>query len=241
VHRPVLFVHGYFATASVFDEWLAFFAGRGFPAYAVNLRGRAGSRPGVNLGRISIADFVDDVAVVARSIGTPSIVGHSMGGLIAQKAAERGIPHAVALICPAPPRGISVLSPRLIVLQAKYLWPIIRQRPVNPKQDDLRELVMNHVPPADQQALLDQFVPDSGRAARDMSVVGVPVDTNRVRCPMLVIASGDDRFIPERIVRRVATRYGAPLATMAGHGHMLPCEPGWEDVADNVATFLAGA
>ena len=47
---PVLFVHGYFASATVFEQWLPFFASRGTPAYAVNLRGRADSRIRLLLG-----------------------------------------------------------------------------------------------------------------------------------------------------------------------------------------------
>src|SRR5689334_10517680 len=86
--RPVLFVHGYFATATVFTAWLPFFAARGVPAFAVNLRGRAGSRMSSDLGRASIDDFVDDASTVAHSLGTPVVVGHSMGGLIAQRLAE---------------------------------------------------------------------------------------------------------------------------------------------------------
>jgi len=61
--RAVLFIHGYFATASVFAEWVPFFAARGMPAYAVNLRGRAGSGPEVNLGRTSITDYVAAISV----------------------------------------------------------------------------------------------------------------------------------------------------------------------------------
>jgi non-heme chloroperoxidase len=118
---PVLFVHGYFATATVWSTWLAFFAERGVPAYAVNLRGRAGSKPGIDLGRASITDFIDDAAAVARHLGTPAVVGHSMGGLIAQGLAERGAVRAAVLVSPAPPKGISVLSPRIAIKQLKYL------------------------------------------------------------------------------------------------------------------------
>ncbi len=236
---PVLFIHGYFADATVFDAWLPFFADRGFSAYAVNLRGRGGSRPSTDLGRASIADFVTDAAEVARAIGTPAVVGHSMGGLIAQRLAALGDVRAAALIAPAPPRGISVLSPRLVIKQLKYLPSIIASKLVHPSREDLRDLVLNRVPAGDQDALLDQFIPDSGRAARDMSVTGVPVEASRVHCPMLVIAAENDRFIPMPVVTRVAARYHAPLQTMLGHGHMIVLEPGWEAVADTIARWLA--
>src|SRR5512146_3081588 len=81
-HRPVLLVHGYFATAAVFREWLPFLAERGIPAYALNLRGREGSRPGIDLGKAPVSDFVDDVTAVVTQLDQPIVVGHSMGGLL---------------------------------------------------------------------------------------------------------------------------------------------------------------
>src|SRR5579872_3556535 len=91
---PLLLVHGYFADATVWSEWLPFLADRGFPTYAVNLRGREQSRPGTTLGEVSVDDFAADAAAVARSIGMPAVVGHSMGGLIAQRLAEEGLVRA---------------------------------------------------------------------------------------------------------------------------------------------------
>jgi len=236
-HRPVVFIHGYFADASIFTRWLPFFAERGFPAYAVNLRGRADSRPGTDIGRVSVADFVDDASLVSRSLDRPFVVGHSMGGLIAQKLAERGEAHALALICPAPPRGISVLSRQLVAKQLKYLPALLASRPVRPSAADLKEIVLNRVPPADQDAILARLVPDSGRAGRQMSLTGVPVDERRVRCPVLAMTCDDDRFIPQRVVERVAAKYRAPVHLMARHGHMLPCEPGWEAAAEIIARW----
>jgi len=235
---PVLFVHGYFATATVWTAWLSFFAERGVPAYAVNLRGRVGSKPAIDLGRASVKDFIDDASAVARHVGARAVVGHSMGGLIAQGLAERGDVRAAVLVSPAPPKGITVMSPRLAIKQLKYLPAILRSRPVTPHREDLREIVLNCVPPDLQDAVLDQLVPDSGRAGREMSITGVAIDVARVRCPMLVVAADEDRFIPRAIAERVARRYGAPLHLLTNHGHMNVLEPGWEQLADRVATWI---
>ena len=237
---PVLFVHGYFATSSVWNDWLPFFATRGFPAYAVNLRGRAGSMPDIDLGRASIQDFVDDAAQVAAHLDHPIVVGHSMGGLVSQCLAARGVVRAAALITPAPPRGIPVLSPRVAIKQLKYLPSILRSRVVVPDREDLRDIVLNRVPREMQDSILDSLVPDSGRAGREMSMTGVPVDVAKVRCPMLVVTADDDRFVPTSVVTRIARRYGAPLHTLAGHGHMVVNEPEWETLADLVARWIAG-
>jgi pimeloyl-ACP methyl ester carboxylesterase len=235
---PVLFVHGYFASAAVFTEWLAFFAARGAPAYAVNLRGRAGSRPGVDVGRISIDDFANDASAVARHLGSPIVVGHSMGGLIAQRLAELGDVRAAVLVSPAPPRGITVLSPRLAIKQLKYLPAILGSRPVVPSREDLREIVLNRIPHALQDVILDQMVPDSGRAGREMSITGVPIDRLKVRCPILVVGAEDDRFIPKGIAERVARRYTAPVEIFPEHAHMSVVEPGWEVIADFVDRWI---
>jgi pimeloyl-ACP methyl ester carboxylesterase len=236
--RPVLFVHGYFATSSVFTAWLPFFAARGVPAFAINLRGRHGSRPNIDLGRATMDDFVEDASSVARHLGQPAIVGHSMGGLIAQRLAERGDVHAAVLISPAPPRGITVMSPRLAIKQLKYLPAIFGSRAVTPAREDLREIVLNRVPEQLQAAILDELVPDSGRAGKEMSITGVPVDRDRVRCPMLVIGARDDQFIPVKIAERVARRYGAPIRILEGHGHMSIVEPGWETLADSIEVWI---
>jgi pimeloyl-ACP methyl ester carboxylesterase len=235
---PVLFVHGYFVDGTMWTGWLEFFAARGLTAYAVNLRGRSGSKPGTSLGRASMEDFADDASKIARDVGAVAVVGHSMGGLVAQKLAERGDVKAAVLVTPAPPRGITVLSPRVAWLQLRYLPSIILSRPVTPGHADLREVVMNRVPPHQQDQLLARMLPDSGRAGRDMSITGFPVDASRVKCPMLVVAAEDDKFIPARIVKRIAERYGATLRMADHHGHMVIVEPGWESLAADVERWI---
>jgi pimeloyl-ACP methyl ester carboxylesterase len=223
----------------MWTPWLSFFAQRGVPAYAVNLRGRAGSNTAVDLGRASIGDFIDDASAVACHLGMPTVIGHSMGGLIAQGLAERAVVRAGVLVSPAPPKGITVMSPRLAIKQLKYLPAILRSRPVVPNREDLRDIVLNRMPAGLQDPILDQMVPDSGFAGREMSITGVSIDAKRVRCPLLVVAADDDRFIPKSIGERVARRYGAPIHMLEKHGHMNILEPGWEQLADHVERWIS--
>jgi len=237
--RPVLFLHGYFADATVFADWLPFFSARGFAPVALNLRGRSGSRPGTEIGGVSIDDYVEDAALAARALGRPLVVGHSMGGLLAQRLAALDLVEAAALIAPAPPRGITVMTWELAVRQLKYLPAIFASRPVRPSREDVRALVMNRVPREEQDEVIDRLVPDSGRAGRELSITGVPVDASRVNCPLLVTAGTDDKFIPAKTAARVAARYGVPLRVMPGHGHMIVLEPGWQALAGIIADWFA--
>ena len=244
---PMLFIPGYFASAWVYESYLPFFADRGYAGFALNLRGREGSAlpSGTVLGRVSMNDFIDDARQAARwlteRLSRPIVVGHSMGGLIAQKLGEEGLARALVLLSSAPPRGISVMSGKVLRRQLRHLPALLRSKRVVPRWSDMRELVLNRLPEDEQQAAFARFVSDSGRAGREMSLGSVKVDAERVRangCPVLVVTSDDDRFIPPRIAQRIAQRYRAPVYMARGHGHLMLQEPGWSEPASFIASWL---
>lgn len=236
--RPILFVHGYFGRAIAFERMMRWFAEHGHRSIAVDLRGHGDSMPDCDLGRVSIHDYADDVAAVVRELGEPIIVGHSMGGLVAQLVATRERLGGTVLLAPAPPRGITVMSLRLAIAQARYMPAILLSRPVKPGRSDLKALVVNRLPEAEADVVLGMLVPDSGRAGREMSVLGVPVDRLRIAGPMLVIAGDHDLFIPMAKSRKVAARYGAPFRVAPGRGHMLILEPGYEELSDWICQWI---
>lgn len=241
---PMLFVHGLFGGAWYWDRFSRFFAARGHSCYALDLRGHNGSRPIPDLGTVSMRDYVDDVVEVATAIprhkafGGPVVVGHSLGGLVAQKAAETGPTLATVLICPAPPRGIPVFNLRLAWKQLRYIVPMLRGLTMVPRYDDTAEMFFNRVPPAERRANFDNLVPDSGRAAREAALGLVSVDEKLIRAPLLCLCATEDRTIKPRVVRRIADKYGAQLIEYSGYGHFLVAEPGWEKPAGDIARWL---
>jgi len=57
---------------------------------------------------------------------------------------------------------------------------------------------------------------------------------------MLVIAAALDRITPAAVVRRVANKYQA-VATyreFANHAHWVVAEPGWQEIAEHVTTWI---
>lgn len=244
---PLLFIHGYLASAWVYESYLRFFAERGYAGFAVNLRGRAGSGlpAGANIGAVSLTDYVDDARQVATWLADrfekPIVFGHSMGGLVAQKLGELGLARGLVLLSPAPPRGIGIMSWSLMRRQIRYLPALLRSKPVVPRFREARELVLNRVPAGNQQSVFSRFVPDSGRVGRELNFGSIPVDERRLRegnCPVLVVTGDDDRFIPSRIAERIAEKYKAPVFMTRGHGHLMLCEPGWEEAASFIADWI---
>ena len=237
--RPsVLCVHGMFGGAWQFDDWLPLLADRGYEVRALNLRGHHGSRPVPNLGKVSMRDFLDDALEVARALGDPVVLGHSMGGLIAQKMAEAGAVRAAVLLCAGPPRGILATSLTLIGRQLKHLPAMLGSRPLYFDRSDADWLMFNRTPKPMADAIFERLVPESGTAGREMSFGSVAVDQTRVQCPILSVTSSDDRFLVPRIGRALAKKYAAEQFVANGNAHMVISEPGWEKVAARVLDWL---
>src|SRR3954471_805401 len=95
-HRPdkkaatkpqLLFVHGAFVGAWCWDDnFLPYFARRGFAAHALSLRGHGGSAGRHALSTTSIIDYESDVLQVIDHIGAPVVlIGHSLGAMVVQR------------------------------------------------------------------------------------------------------------------------------------------------------------
>jgi non-heme chloroperoxidase len=235
---PILFIHGILGGPWYFEGYQQFFAERGYPSYALSLRGRPGSRPVSDLGRVSLEEFVSDALEVARSIGRPIVVGHSMGGLIAQRLAEEGVTDTTVLLASAPPRGIMLATPRLVLKQIKHLGSLVRLTPLRPSRGDSDELIFNRMPAERRAELHALLLPDSALAARDLSLGAVAVDERRIRSAMLIASGLEDRFIAPRVARQLAVKYGAPCWQYPRNAHFLPMEPGWERIAVDVESWI---
>lgn len=235
---PLLLLHGLAGGAWYWEPYQRFFAARGWPSYALNLRGHHGSRPVAQLGRVSLADYVEDALELAALLGRPPVIGHSLGGLLAQKLAEADAVAAAVLLCTMPPKGIRIGSAALAVRQLRHLGDMLLQRPLAGRPEDHEVLSLHRIPAAERSALARRFVADSGRVGRELTLGGLAVDPRRVRCPMLAISTREDRFFPPPIARKIAARYGIPLWEYPAHAHFVVMEPGWEVVAADIACWL---
>ena len=220
-------------------SWLYAAAHVGWDAWAVNLRGHHGSRPVPNLGRVSVRDYVDDVHDCLRTLREAVVIGHSMGGLVAQKAAEGGRVRAAVFATSAAPKGIRVVTLPLLLRMPRYAVPILTSRPFTIGPGDAAALLGNRMTPEQQAWAYPQLVPESGRAAREMALGGIAVDPAGIRCPTLVLGAEHDRITPVSVQRKIAARYGSEYIEAAGHAHMLMLEEGWERPFGEGLSWLA--
>ena len=240
---PVLLIHGIFGGAWYLEGYQRHFSSLGISSYALDLRGHHTSRPVDDLGKVRIADYVEDVSDAFRWIRekhamAPVVIGHSMGGLVAQKFAEGETPAGLVLISPAPPRGVPLINPKIALRQVKYLPKLLMSKVLEGTPQEHIDTSMNRMAAELRMEVAMRFVPDSGRAAREMSLGSVSVDAAKVRCPVVCIAGLDDLFIPPRITRRVARRYLAPFWRYPQHAHFFVMEPGWEKPVEDITKWI---
>src|SRR5687767_2211673 len=241
---PVLMVHGIMGGSWYFAKWLQFFAARGHPAYALNLCGHHGSRPVEDFGGISVMDYVTDLSDASSGVrdrhpGAPlTLVGHSMGGLVAQKAAESVAPAALILLSSVPPGDIPLLSWPLFRRELKHVPQMLASRAILVNPRDAADLFLNRVDPPEVASFIPLWAPASGRAGREMTLGRIAVDAKRIRCPVLVVAGADDVAIPPRVQRRIAEKYGATFRLYEGNAHFLIWERGWDRIAADAGSWI---
>jgi non-heme chloroperoxidase len=237
---PVLLIHGMFGGAWYWQAYQSFLARHGYESHALNLRGHHGSRPVKDIGKVPASAYVEDALEVAATLRNPIVVGHSMGGLIAQKVAEAGGCRAMVLMAAAPPRWIPAVSWLLLRKELKYLGGLFLHRPLLPTRGDADDLMFNRTPLADRDAFYARLIPESGRAGFDLAFGVVAVNEGRVTAPVLVLFGSDDKFVPPRVARALARKYGAPIKEYASFAHHIMSEPGWERPAGDVVQWMDG-
>lgn len=238
--RPILFVHGAWHGAWCWDDYvLPWFAGRGYPAHAVDLRGH-GDAPGA-LRRNRIHHYAADVAAAVEQIGeAPVLVGHSMGALVVQRYLEdRAAPGAV-LVAPVPPQGALGATLRvarrhpLAFLKANLsmrLWPVVGT------PDRAREYLFgDDMAPTEFTRHFARLQDESYSAYLDM-VFRRP-HPGRVSAPILVVAAGFDRLFTAAEMERTAAAYGADLVTVPGAAHDLMIDARWAEMAGAIEAWI---
>ncbi|MFZ1176002.1 MAG: alpha/beta hydrolase [Mycobacterium sp.] len=241
----MLFVHGAWHGAWCWDEhFLDFFAARGYRSLAVSLRGHGKSPAPKPMQFCSMADLVDDVDSVAKSLPRrPIVVGHSMGGFVVQKYLESHDAPAAVLLASVPPSGIGRFLLRRFkmhpLLTAGNLAITKSLRSVGGTPELARETFFSTSTPNDEVAcyaaqLDEEYV---GKHVLDMLCLNLP-KPNLVTAPLLVLGAEHDVCFTQPEVRATAAAYHTEAEIFPEMGHDMMLEPGWAGVAERIHAWL---
>jgi pimeloyl-ACP methyl ester carboxylesterase len=243
---PLLFVHGAYAGAWIWEPYfLPFFAGNGYEAHAVSLRGHGDSDGGDGLMNVRLSDYVADVEQVMATLPEPPIViGHSMGGVVVQHLMHRHrktLPGAV-LMASGPPHGLIGSLWNMACEHPGLLWQIMQMEMFGPMKVDQswvrHALFSEHTP----DAVVRRYIPQLGRESLmvcwDLLGLDLPPSTRSLDIPVLVLGAERDPFIYKSTLEQTARTYGTTAEIFSGMAHAMMIDYDWEKVALRVLQWL---
>ncbi len=250
--RTLFMIHGMFCGAWCWENYKEYFEDRGYECVTTTLRHHdlgLNELPDLRLGTTSLLDYTKDLEDEIRRLDTtPIIVGHSMGGLLAQILGSRGLAKALVLLTPAQPSGVFALKLSII----RSFWGSIKKwgwwkKPARATFDEAVYGALHLMSEEEQKNIYNRMVYESGRAVKEIGLYlfdsqdASKVDESKVICPVLVISGSQDRMTPASVVRKVCDKYKATSTYMEypNHAHWVIGEPGWEEIAEYVADWLS--
>jgi pimeloyl-ACP methyl ester carboxylesterase len=236
---PLVFLHGVGGGHHAWEHQLPYFGGLGYPSHAWD-------QPGY--GHSAIVEPYDlehvaaSLARLIESLGKEPVVlvGHSMGGMVAQEAYAR--------------------HPQLIkALALCFTSPAF----AGGRSDFTKQFIAARIGPLDQgktmAEIAAQLIPTMGSNSRlaEQVMAGVPPDTYRkavrllttfdrrkelaaIKVPTLVVAGSEDKTAPPVVMEKMALKIpGAEYVVLEGCGHLGPMDQ--PDVFNEVLhSFLIG-
>jgi pimeloyl-ACP methyl ester carboxylesterase len=240
---PLLFVHGAWHAAWCWDEnFLDFFADKGYRALALSLRNHGNSYT-KNRRTCSVADWVSDVESVAQTLSAdPVLVGHSMGGFVVQKYLETHTAPAGVLLASMPVSGATRVLLRIMgrhPLRWARAWLSGKSlRALNTPQIARENFYSASTPEVDvmryTELLDEEYV---GRQSFDLTMLSLP-KPQLVNTPLLALGAERDACFSKDEIRETARAYGTEAVFFPDMGHNMMLEPGWQAVAETIDGWL---
>ena len=256
--QPVVFVHGLWLLPSSWDRWAKVFEDAGYTTLAPGWPDdpetveQANADPEV-FAKKSVGDVADHFEDVIRKLDkTPAVIGHSFGGLLAQILAGRGVSAATVAVDPAPFRGVLPLPISALKSASPVLSnPLNRHRAVPLTYEQFRYAFTNAVDEAEAKQLYETYaVPAAGEPVFQAAAANLNPWTdakvnskNPDRGPLLIVSGEKDHVVPPSISnasfkKQKRNKGVTELQEIAGRGHSLTIDHGWNDVANAALKFV---
>lgn len=242
VSTPIVFVHGAFCGGWAFDDFRQAFEAAGYETHAPNLPHHERGADLEQLALCGVKEYAHAVTTYVRNFNTPPVlVGHSLGGLVAQMTAMHADVAGLVVLAPSPPWGVppTTLDEHSHQFGLTLLGDYWR-RPVPPDYRVARTTTLDRLTRDDARRAFARFVPESGRAIREAvqwwadHSMASQAPVYRIKAPVLALAGGKDRVNPPSTVRRIVARFPGTQAhfhEFSEMSHWLIGEPEAAEVA----------
>ncbi len=250
---PLLFLHGMGFGAWCWDEhFLPWFAAKGYPSYAMSLRGHGNSSPVKNLRWERMESYRDDLAQIYEGFDQPPIIiGHSMGGYVVQKflaeypfnqPSKKPKPPAIILLSSTPSNGLLSVSLRTMLnfprqaLSATFKGSA---RPFLEGADIFQKTMLSKTMPLASIERYSAMTGDESMSAFITMTFSSSPKRHDNPPPMLVIGAQDDAFISPTETKNTALYYKADYTNLEDLAHLVMLDTNWENAAQEITQWLA--
>ncbi|MCX5896211.1 MAG: alpha/beta hydrolase [Proteobacteria bacterium] len=202
--------------------------------------------PSTFAGIIGVEAYLEDVDTVVTWIGRDSIlVGHSMGGILSQKYAEKRNVIKLVLLHTAPPREVvKNIDFNAFMKRGREQGRILTDKTLESDSDPQKLLGYmfdpGNVEPEVLQMCHQKMGRESARALQEMK--DVAVDAQKIHSPVYVLGFDLKKIglnYPVDLSRELARYYSAKdVQVIEPGGHMFMLEKNWEEFARLIERWL---
>ena len=248
----IVLVHGFWVTPLSWEHWITRYQSKGYKVIAPAYPGFDVGVEALNVDpspveALTIPKIIERFESVIRELDTPPILmGHSAGGAFVQIMLDHGYGAAGVAINSAPTEGVRVVP----LTQLKSTAPAFsslsnRHKAIAFNHEQWHYAFTNTFSEAESRALYERYhVPASGAILWGSVLANFQpghqdawVDYNNdARAPLLFISGEEDHLMPPAVQRSNAKHYKSNTITevkeFAGRAHLMPAQPGWEEIAD---------
>lgn len=211
----IVLINGLWMTALSWEHWARHYTDKGYCVIAANWPGMDGDVAQLRgdpstLASLGLPEVVDHHEHLIRELETaPIIIGHGLGGLVAQILLDRGWGAAGVAIASASVKGIARLPLSMLKLAFSALVKSFSNRAASLSAQQFRRALTNSLTESESVEAFNRYtVPAPNRVLLQTAFANFSPHSaatinfrNDTRAPLLLVAGGRDRLAPPSLVK----------------------------------------
>lgn len=250
---PVVLIHGMWSTPEALSDVRAAFEQQDYEVHVPRLpfhfpKHELRGEPTKKLATSSLQDYVDTISDCIKSLESPPIiVGHSMGGLLAQLIAAKHPCNRLILISSAPPAGVNGFKWSVLRTFGRnlFLFPLWKKT-TTLLLKNIQYGIANSQSATVHKEIVQSATYESGKVTWQISMWFLfrkppsRVLYENIRCPVLLISGTEDKITPINIQRSIAKKYRhrAELKVIEGACHWTIGGSYFPKITETIFTWL---
>ena len=242
--HDLVFIHGMFMNPRSWAGWVEHFSTRGYRCHSPAWPGHEGepaalrASPPEVLRKLTLGDVTRAHRELLDTLpAKPVLIGHSMGGLVAQRLLHEGRARAAVAIDSAPPKGVVALKWSFLKANLPVVNPLAGDAPFQFTLEQFHYAFCNTLTLDEARPIFEAFVVPEGRnVARSASGPDGTIDFAKPHEPLLFIGGERDHIVPWELNEKNFKAYTHAGSTrefklFPGRDHFLCGNVGWQEVA----------